>query len=124
MRKPSEKELYKCAVELANQIEIEPLDVDEARKLFDYLIYSEDGKNILAALESGLVTEIEVRKFMVDHVFTTTMKKNGWPKLPEDASLVENIPELFENALFGRLAVPTYSDLNPPSNEELTSGST
>ena len=115
---PTHKDLYNCAVELAKEIDLEPLDESEARSLYDYLIFSDStkgGKAILDSLAEKLVTECEVRQFLVDHTFTTTLKKNGWPKVSKSASLKGRIHELFEKAAFGRLAIPTKYDLNPPN---------
>ena len=123
MYEPTHKDLYNCAVELAREIGVEPLSESEARSLYEYLIFSDGvsgGKAILNGLSKMLATECEVRQFLVEHTFTTTLKKNAWPEVSKTVSLEGRIHELFEKAVFGRLAIPTKSDLNPPSNEELT----
>lgn len=123
MHEPTHKELYSCAVELAREIGMESLNESEARSLYDYLVFSDratGGKAIVDSLTNKLVTECEVRQFLVNHTFTATLKKNGWPEVSKSASLKGRIHEMFEIAVFGRLAIPTKYDLNPPSNEELT----
>lgn len=104
----SDLEKLVCSVEsMAAAMRVKAPDRDQAARFLDNLVHGErsvGGRQILLCLEERLITEVEARNLLMEHVATWVSHHN---QVEEPSCDSYNSPELelqFEMALLGRPA--------------------
>ncbi|WP_146659366.1 hypothetical protein [Enhygromyxa salina] len=100
---PSRESLVEAACRLARELHhINPPE-SELRERIEYVMWGR--KRAWDCLEDGLITEVELRQLLIDHIDYECAHASGhsWPEFDPDAR--QQFIELIDQLLFGRTAV-------------------
>ncbi|WP_444997966.1 hypothetical protein [Aliikangiella sp. IMCC44359] len=103
------KDFTKCVGAMARVLDLNVPHENKIRGLHEYLVVlknEEGGKNILAVLGTGLITEFELRRFFMEHMATFVLESNSVYSTSKNIFENEELKECFDKCIFGRSAIP------------------
>jgi hypothetical protein len=105
-------DLVACGVRLAQAMRQPEPDRARAATFFEEILLQEDGRELWADFQDGLMTETELRDGTMARFATWLSEANGLTRRPDTWSTPE-LERCFEMALLGRPAKP-----DPPTRED------